>query len=387
MRPLIALHEKPVRRVVGLMSGTSVDGIDAALVEIEGAGPGAGVELLRFRTFPFAPELRDRIHAAFGPGSTREICELNFLLGEAFAQAVLKIIAEAGLTPKDVDLVGSPGQTVYHLPRAAAGVNSTLQIGEASVIAERTGLPVVCDFRTRDIAAGGEGAPLVPYADYVLFSERGRCRALQNIGGIANVTVLPGTLEEVFAFDTGPGNMVIDHVARAAMADEQAFDDGGRLSSLGRVDEALLARLLDHPYLRLPPPKSTGREMFGREFSEELVRGHDPLGLLDLLATVVRLTADSIARAYRDFIFPRYKVDEVIVSGGGVHNRTLMERLRAELAPIPVRSLEDLGLSSDAKEAVAFAILANETIAGNPGNIPGATGALRPAVLGKIVPP
>jgi anhydro-N-acetylmuramic acid kinase len=387
MKRLFAVYEKPVRRVVGLMSGTSVDGIDAALVEIEGAGPGAGVHLLAFRTYPFAPDLRDRIHSAFGPGSTREVCELNFLLGEAFAQAVLRVIAEAGLEPREVDLVGSPGQTVYHIPKSAAGVNSTLQVGEAAVIAERTGLPVVCDFRTRDIAAGGEGAPLVPYADFVLFSQSGRVRALQNIGGIANVTVLPGTLEEVFAFDTGPGNMVIDHIARAVVADDSACDRDGMLSALGKPDEALLARLLEHPYLKLPPPKSTGREMFGRAYSEDLVRSHDPLGLLDLLATAVRFTADSIWRAYCDFVFPRYKVDEVIVSGGGVHNKTLMARLRALFAPVPVLTLEDLGLSSDAKEAVAFAILANETIAGNAGNVPSATGALRPVVLGKIVPP
>ena len=389
MRRLISVYEKNVRRVVGLMSGTSVDGIDAALVEIEGAGMGSGVQLLAFRTYPFPADMRDRIHAAFGPGGTKEICELNFLLGEAFAQAVLRIIAEAGLKPKDVDLVGSPGQTIYHIPRSAQGVNSTLQIGEAAVIAERTGIPVVCDFRTRDIAAGGDGAPLVPYADYVLFNEVGRCRALQNIGGIANVTVLPGTLDEVFAFDTGPGNMVIDHVARAVAADERAFDEDGKLSALGRVDGRLLEKLLGHPYLTLPPPKSTGRELFGRAYGEELVKAHDPLGMLDLLATVVALTADSIWHAYRDFILPRYKVDELIVSGGGVHNATLMARLRDVFAParIPVRALEDLGLNSDAKEAIAFAILANETIAGNPGNVPSATGALRPAVLGKIVPP
>lgn len=387
MKRLIDLYEKRKRRVVGLMSGTSVDGIDAALVEIEGAGAGAGVELLAFRTYPFQPETRERILRALASASAREVCELNFLLGEAFAAAVLKVIQEAGLEPRDVDLIGSHGQTVYHIPKAMAGVNSTLQIGDGAVIAERTGLPVVCDFRTRDIAAGGDGAPLVPYADFVLFNRSGRVRALQNIGGIANVTVLPGTVEEVFAFDTGPGNMIIDHVARAAAADEEAYDEGGELSALGVADEALLERLLDHEYLRLSPPKSTGREMFGQAYSQALVDAYDPLRLLDLLATVVCFTADSIARAYRDFIFPRYKVDEVIVSGGGVHNATLLSRLRAALAPVPVRSLEDLGLSSDAKEAVAFAILANETIAGNPSNVPGATGALRPVVLGKIVPP
>ena len=387
MKRLIEVYEKPLRRVVGLMSGTSVDGIDAALVELEGAGPGTGVELLAFKTYPFTSDTRDRIHRAFSAGSSKELCELNFILGEAFAAAVLKIIQEAGLQPRDVDLVGSHGQTIYHIPKAARGVNSTLQIGEAAVIAERTGIPVVCDFRTRDIAAGGDGAPLVPFADHILFSQKGKVRALQNIGGIANMTILSGGIDDVFAFDSGPGNMIIDHIARAVAADETAFDEDGKLSALGEVDEVLLASLMEHEYLAMQPPKTTGREMFGREFSQSLVEQYDPMRLLDLLATTVRFTADSIARAYRDFIFPRFKVDEVIVSGGGVHNATLLGRLREQLAPVPVRTLEDLGLSSDAKEAVAFAILANETIAGNPSNVPGATGALRPVVLGKIVPP
>lgn len=387
MRRLIEVHGKPVRRVVGLMSGTSVDGIDAALVEIEGAGPGCGVGLLAFETYPFPPDLKERIHRAFTGGSSREICELNFLLGEAFAAAVQKVVQKAGKRLHEVDLVGSHGQTIYHIPKAMRGVNSTLQIGEGAVIAERTGVPVVCDFRPRDIAAGGDGAPLVPYADWVLFSRPGKVRAMQNIGGIANVTVLPGSVDDVLAFDTGPGNMIIDHVARAVAADHSAMDEGGKLSALGQVDERLLEALMGHDYLALPPPKTTGREAFGQGFSQGLVDGYDPLRLLDLLATVVRFTADSIARAYRDFILPRFPLDEVIVSGGGVHNETLLARLRAQLAPVPVLALEDMGLSSDAKEAVAFAILANETIAGNPSNVPSATGALRPVVLGKIVPP
>ncbi len=387
MRRLIELHSKTRRRIVGLMSGTSADGIDAALVEIEGSGADSVVEVLKFATYPFAADTRERIHRAFGGAGAKELCELNFLLGEAFAAAVLKIIQEAKLHPADVDLVGSHGQTVYHIPKALDGVNSTLQLGEGAVIAERTGLPVVCDFRPRDIAAGGDGAPLVPYADFVLFNEPGKVRALQNIGGIANVTVLPGDVEEIFAFDTGPGNMIVDEVARAAAADDTAFDEDGKLSALGVVDEALLAKLMEHEYLALSPPKTTGREMFGRDFSRKLVEAYDPLRLLDLLATVVRFTAASIARAYKDFIFPRFEVDQVIVSGGGVHNETLLRSLRELVAPVPVVTLESLGLSSDAKEAVAFAILANETIAGNPANVPGATGALRPVVLGKIVPP
>jgi anhydro-N-acetylmuramic acid kinase len=385
MKRLLALHDKPVRTVVGLMSGTSVDGVDAALVRVEGAGPGCGVELLAFRTYGYEPPVRTRIHNAFD-GTSKDLCELNFLLGEALAEATLAIIEDAGLSPDEVDLVGAPGQTVYHLPRSSEGTPSTLQLGEASVIAERTGIPCVCDFRTRDVAAGGDGAPLVPYVDYLLFSEPGRVRCMQNIGGIANVTVVPERLEDIVAFDTGPGNVLIDQVVQALAQDPEAVDEGGRISALGQVDEGLLRELLAHPYLALEPPKSTGRETFGQELARHLIGRYDERRLIDLLATVVRFTADSICDAYERFVLPRFDVAEVVVSGGGVHNETLLGRMRERLAPLAVKPLEDLGLSSDAKEAVAFAILANETIAGNPGNVPAATGARRPVILGKLVP-
>lgn len=385
MKDLIALSAKPIRVVVGLMSGTSVDGIDAAVCRLEGAGPGVGIELLGFRTYAFAPDLRERIFSAFD-GSARELCELNFLLGEAFADAVVRVVADLELTLDEIDLIGCSGQTIYHLPRAQDGVTSTLQLGEGSVLAERLGTPVVCDFRTRDVAAGGDGAPLVPLADVLVFQEPGRTRAAQNIGGIANVTVVTEDLDGIVAFDTGPGNMVIDQIARAVSADSLAIDEDGKLSALGRVDEALLAELLAHPYFDLAPPKSTGREQFGKQYAAKLIEGYDPLRLLDLLATAVALTADSIALAYERFVLPFTPIDEVLVSGGGARNLTLMRRLAERLAPIPVRPLEEIGLSSDAKEAVAFALLANETIAGHAGNVPRATGARRPVVLGKIVP-
>ncbi|GIW70873.1 MAG: anhydro-N-acetylmuramic acid kinase [Planctomycetota bacterium] len=385
MKRLIELHRKRERLVVGLMSGTSVDGVDAALVRITGAGPGCGVELLAFYRQPYEASLRERIHAAF-EGTSRALCELNFLLGEAFAEAALGVIAAAGREPEQIDLIGVSGQTVYHIPRAGGGVPSTLQLGEASVVAERTGIPCVCDFRTRDVAAGGEGAPLVPYVDYLLFRVAGRVRCLQNIGGIANVTVVSERLEDLLAFDTGPGNVLIDLVVQALMDDPAAIDEDGAISALGEVDEGLLRELMAHPYLALPPPKSTGRETFGAALGRRLLERYEPLRLLDLLATVVRFTADSIADAYARFVLPKRRVDEVIVSGGGAHNRTLLARLAERLAPVPVRTLEDLGLSSDAKEAVAFAILANETLAGNPGNVPQATGARHPVVLGKLVP-
>jgi anhydro-N-acetylmuramic acid kinase len=385
MNRISEIVAKTERVVVGLMSGTSVDGVDAALCRIVGSGLDTELEILAFNTYPYSKEVKERIHRLFS-GHAKEICEMNFVLGELFAKAVKRIADEAGFPLSEVDLIGSPGQTIYHIPESVEGINSTLQIGEASVIAERTGIVTVCDFRTRDVAAGGAGAPLVPYADYLLFSHTEKVRALQNIGGIANVTVLPKNPDEIIAFDTGPGNMVIDEVARVLAKDGDYCDEDGKLSALGKVDEKLLKILMGHAYLQIPPPKTTGRETFGAEFTKKLLKHYDPLKLLDLLATVNRFTAESIRFSYEEYIFPRHKVDEVICSGGGVHNQTLMAELRKLFDPIPVRVLEDLGLSSDAKEAVAFAILANETIQGNPGNVPSATGARRVAVLGKIVP-
>jgi anhydro-N-acetylmuramic acid kinase len=381
---------KPVRRIVGLMSGTSVDGVDAALVEVEGSYTQTRVRLLAFETVPLERSVRERIHACFS-GSVRDLCETNFVLGEVFAEAALAVVRRANLPLEELDVVASHGQTVYHLDRSQGGVPSTLQIGEASVIAERTGALVVSDFRTRDVAAGGAGAPLVPYVDFCLFAREGVVRALQNIGGIANVTVVPGPdhPERVLAFDTGPGNMVLDEVARALQEDDGAYDKDGQFSALGEVDAPLLARLLQHPYFELEPPKTTGRELFGVEYSRALIEEYDPYRLIDLMATVARFTAETIVRAYRRFVIPRSALREVIVSGGGAHNKTLMLALSEMLREdgVSVKSLDDVpgvGFPGKAKEAVAFAILANETIQGLPSNLPAATGARRPVVLGKI---
>jgi anhydro-N-acetylmuramic acid kinase len=257
-------------------------------------------------------------------------------------------------------------------------------VGDGAVIAERTGLPVVCDFRVRDVAAGGEGAPLVPLADWILFRQPGRVRALQNIGGISNLTVAPEELGGVFAFDNAPGNMILDAVARAASEGNELYDVDGRRAARGRVDDALVAELLEHPFLQQAPPKSTGREQFGLPFlSPLLTRFQD--GLDDLAATVTRWVAAAIARSFTTHVLPTTRVDEVLVSGGGVHNVTLMRHLAELLAPIPVRSLATIGWDPDAKEAVAFAVLGNETLYGRPGNVPAATGAKGPRVLGKIV--
>ncbi len=381
---LAASAQKPSRKIIGLMSGTSADGVDAALVEVGGAPPRLTVELIASTTFPFKKETTSKI-LDVAAMSVADLCALNFELGELFAAAAVRLISKAGLEATDIDAIALSGQTVHHIPRSADGRRSTLQIGEASVVAERTQVPVIADLRVRDVAAGGDGAPLVAYPDQLLFRSPDKNRALQNIGGIANVTFIPSE-GDVVAFDTGPGNALIDLIARAVTDNPDAIDTDGSYSSLGRVDPLLLEKLLDHEYLKLEPPKTTGRELFGPEMAEELISGYDSLKLLDLLATVTHFTAASIAQAYRRYILPSHQLDEVYVSGGGCRNKTLMEELRRQLAPIEVHDFGALGIPANARESVAFAVIANETLCGRPGNLPQATGARRPVILGKIVP-
>lgn len=378
------------RRVAGLMSGTSADGVDVAIADI---GP-RGVEVVAFGTVAYPAALRRQIFRLFRPETARidDLCHLNVVLGEVFAGALLRVCRTSGVRLDSIDLIGSHGQTVYHIPEGRRWgrrrVRSTLQIGEPCVIAERTGIATVADFRPRDVAAGGEGAPLVPYVDYLLFADTRRSRAVQNIGGIANVTHLPagGGIADVVAFDTGPGNMVIDRVAHRVTRGRRAYDAGGRLAARGRVSETLLAELMRHPYLARRPPKSTGRETFGTPWADAVYdrarRGR--IAPRDILATVTALTAESIAEAYRRHLGGG--IDEVILCGGGARNRTLVNRLQARVAPAKVLRTDDFGLDADAKEAVSFAVLAYETMRGRPGNVPAATGARRPVILGKIVP-
>ncbi|OQA40054.1 MAG: Anhydro-N-acetylmuramic acid kinase [Chloroflexi bacterium ADurb.Bin325] len=380
--------------VVGLMSGTSADGVDAAVVRLAGAPPVLEWELLAHVHSPHPPALRAEIFACFRPetGDVARLCALNFALGRAFAAAALAAIAAAGLAPAQVALIGSHGQTVWHIPDGPAA--STLQIGEPAVIAELTGVTTISNFRTRDMAAGGQGAPLVARVDALLFGHPRLRRALQNIGGIANVTYAPpGGIEAAFAFDTGPGNMLIDDAAQRATGGALDYDRDGALAAAGRVDEELLAELLAHPYYLRPPPKTTGRELFGRQYGAEVWARARARGLSgeDSAATLTELTARSIAAAYRDFL-PAWP-DEVIVSGGGARNPVLMARLATALAraaaarPAPrVMTSDELGLPVEAKEAVAFAVLAYETWHSRPGNLPAATGAQRPVILGSITP-
>jgi anhydro-N-acetylmuramic acid kinase len=374
--------------LIGLMSGTSADGIDAAVIELSGFPPALHWRLLTFLEVAHPPELRTEIFACFRPQTSRvdRICRLNFALGRAFAGAAQAATAQAGLTLEQIDLIGSHGQTLWHIPEGPAA--STLQIGEAAVIAEETGITTISNFRTRDMAAGGQGAPLVAYVDALLLCHPSQVRVAQNIGGIANLTYIPPSTshEEPIAFDTGPGNMLIDDLVSRATRGEQPYDRDGALAAQGNVDGALLAELLAEPYLRQPAPKTTGRELFGTHYGEKVWLQAHAAGLQnnDIIATVTAFTAHSIAQAYRDHL-PRYP-DEVIVSGGGVRNLTLMSMLRALLPPAQVRRSDELGLPSAAKEAIAFAVLAYETWHGRPSNLPTATGARRPVVLGNITP-
>ena len=377
---LVAAREQLVRLVVGLISGTSADGTDAALCAISGHGEQTRLEVRAFVTTPFPRPLRERIFR-LAQADASELCDLDVLLGEAFADAAFAAAAAAGVSIADVDLIGSHGQTAVHHPRSAGRIGATLQIAEAAVIAERTGRPVVSDFRVRDVAAGGEGAPLVPLVDHLLFRAPGRRRALQNVGGIANVTLVGDTLADLVAFDNGPGNMPIESVARAATGGTEAFDRDGAHAARGQVDAQLLAELHSHPYLALPFPKSTGREMFGKDFVYPLLPRFEGR-LDDLLATLTRFTAEAIARSYRELLpaMPH----EVYVSGGGALNPTLMRHLQELLAPTPVASSAALGVDPEAKEAISFAVLANQTLFGAPGNVPAVTGAVGPRILGKI---
>lgn len=378
---------------IGLMSGTSADGIDAVAVELTGYGTDTKVRQLGFVTVPFSDKARSRILSVAGGEriDSREICLLNFYLGKLHADACETVCRESGLKLSDIDFVGSHGQTVWHEPKAVsyldAQVRATLQIGEPSVISERLGCPVVSDFRVRDMAAGGLGAPLVPYTEYLLYREKEKTVALQNIGGIGNITLLPANagLSDILAFDTGPGNMVMDALATRMTGGKARYDAGGKLAASGKVSEELLTYLIEKDdFLRLPPPKTTGREYYGAAFVDALQAKGQALGLCDadILATATRYTAESIGIAVKNFCPVR--PDRLIVGGGGSRNPVLLGHIADVLPGCEVLTNEDIGLDSDSKEAVAFAILANEALHGRCNNAPSATGAAHPVVMGKI---
>ncbi len=426
MKNLFELLRKDKKLVIGLMSGTSVDGIDAAIVEISGHGLETEVDLIAFETFPFPSGVPQRILALCQPDTGRvdDICEMNFYIGHLFAEAVKHILQKSGMRAGDIDLIGSHGQTIHHLPgdpntvsktrslersgkrgdgnghetsnepyRTARNIKkpATLQIGEPAVIAHETGIPTIADFRVADMAAGGQGAPLVSYPDYLLFHNSTKTVGLLNIGGIANLTVLPadGSIDSVCAADTGPGNMCIDAVITEITQGSEHYDKAGKRAARGTPHQRLIDEWLEHPFFHLSPPKTTGREMFGHTYTMECLetcRKHK-LSDNDCIATLTELTVQTITGYIELFITGQNPIDVLYVSGGGVHNQTIMRRLGELLSNTAVEPVDNSGISADAKEAIAFAILANETLHGNAGNLPSATGASVRKILGKLVLP
>jgi anhydro-N-acetylmuramic acid kinase len=387
--------------VIGLMSGTSLDGVDAVLVRIRSASNATGraVELLKHSYIPYTEAIR-KIVADLCTVERARIDDLVFAhygLSEWYAKAVSLVLEAAGVPASEVDAIGLHGQTVWHapVPRSFPGpegelaVKGTLQLGSSAVLRERTGIPVVSDFRARDMAAGGEGAPLAPYIDALLFGSETEGRIVQNIGGIGNATVVPAkaAMSDLAAFDTGPGNMVIDAVVRMGTEGKKRYDEGGALAARGRVDEKLVGKLMADPYFARKPPKSTGREVYGADFStsfEELAKERG-LSFEDMVATATAFTAESIARSYRDFILPRTSVAKVLVSGGGALNLTLLRMIGERLpGDVEVTTAAALGVPDQAREAMAFALLAHESLMGRPGNLPAVTGARAPVVLGTV---
>lgn len=379
------------------MSGTSLDGVDVAVSRLEGSGTDLHIELLGHSGFPYPEELRELLlqNSAIETSSVIDLSQLNIRLAFEYEKAVRKAVRKAGRSMADVELIGSHGQTVHHVPdrTACAGMDiiSTFQIGDPSALANLLDVPVVGDFRVADMALGGQGAPLVPYFDFVYFRSPDESRGLLNLGGIANLSVIPAgaDIDDVFAFDTGPGNMIMDSLARILF--DQPFDKSGRYAAGGEFDDTMMAELLRDPYFQQEPPKSTGREYFGTPYAERLVtrcqevmRHPSPN---DILATASMLTVFSVYQAYARYVRDRQEIDVLVVSGGGMHNEYVMDRLKNTFAPIPVRTVEEYGLNSDAKEALCFAVLAHEAINGVPTNIPSVTGAARKTVLGKICMP
>ena len=378
--------------VVGLMSGTSADGVDAAVVDIRGIGHRLTIKLLGHYGRAYPPRLRQRILHVAERGAVGDVCHLHAWLGEVFAQTVKVAITRSGIVPKQVKLIGSHGQTVHHLPqstveRGIGTIRSTLQIGCPAVIAERTGFTTVSDFRSRDLAAGGEGAPLVPYTHFLMFRQKTARRWVVNLGGIANVTMLPRgeRLATVQAFDTGPCNMLLDALVTTGTNGRTTIDRGGRLAQRGHVHLGLLRWLLAHPYLHRSPPKSTGRELFGESYVLKVLaqarRRH--LSLNDLLATGCQFIAQTIRDAQQ---WTKNMPADVVFGGGGVRNARLWAELLKVFDPIPVRTMDDCGSSSQAFEAQAFAVLAYQTVHGVCANVPRVTGARHSVILGSVTP-
>ena len=372
---------------VGLMSGTSLDGVDSVLVDIEGSGISTKINVIGFNTYEIPQEIKKEIKQAcsLDKSSSRLICSLNFKIGYLFSECVKNICSDCEFDINNLDFIASHGQTIYHIPEDDNdAVKSTLQIGESSVIAYETKTKVISNFRVMDMAAGGEGAPLVPFSEYILYSNKNEGVLLQNIGGIGNVTVIPrnSSIDDIYAFDTGPGNMIIDEVMFKLFG--KRYDSNGNVAASGVVIDKMLLDLMSEPYIQLKPPKTTGREKFGEQYVRELLHKYGDLNKEDIIATVTMFTAKSIAENYRNFVLNRHKIDKIILGGGGAHNSTLVKFLKELLPEVSVLTQEEVGYSSDAKEAIAFVVLGNETMHRSFSNVPSATGAKEKVILGTI---
>jgi anhydro-N-acetylmuramic acid kinase len=380
--------------VLGLISGTSADAIEVALARISGAPPHLNAKLLNHTSISFPTELRKEILrvAEQQPISAGGLSQLNFRLGETFAEAALAACQRFRVAPKKISLIGSHGQTIFHqgkrIPYFSRKTASTLQIGEPAIITARTGITTIADFRPADIAQGGQGAPLVPYADYLLYRHKKLGRISLNLGGIANITIIPAAAKpsQILAFDTGPANMLIDALVAHFTRGRQRYDKDARLAQQGRTIPALIDELMRDQYLKLPPPKSTGREYYGHSYFRKLLalgKSHHAKPN-DLIRASTIFTSLSIVDALNRFVLPKSEIDQLIVSGGGSHNPLIMGQISAALLGIQIIPSSQLGVPEDAKEAFAFALLAYETFHQRPSNVPSATGARRPAILGKI---
>jgi len=388
------IRAKPTKLVIGLISGTSADGITGALVRIaEQARDHPAITLLGWATTPYPPDVQRRLqHVFIEPTTMQHAATLNVVLGELFADAAIAAARAGGSDLEAIDLIASHGQTVAHVGAADStdplSRAATLQLGEAAVIAERTGRPVIADFRPADMAAGGVGAPFVPYADLLLL--RGSTgRIALNLGGISNITVLPAAakIQDVYAFDCGPANMVIDGLVRHFSGGHEAYDRDGARAARGQVHPDLLRELMAHPFISASPPKAAGHEQFGRAFLQDVLRTWGALRPDDLVATATAFAAGAVAANISRYVLPHHAIQDVVASGGGVRNPVLMQRLAEALAPLLVRRIEDLGIPSEAKEALAFALIGHATLMGRPANLPRVTGARHEALLGKLTYP
>ena len=398
---LLRYVEKPQRTVVGLHSGTSADGPGTVIARVSGRGQDTAIEVVEVENFEYESPLRERIFDVFAreTGSLDRVAQADNAIGEFFAECVHRILAKAGMTTDDLDLIVSSGQVCYqviegqrddHRWLGDEAVTAFLDLGAGAFIAERTGVTTVTNLRQRDIAAGGLGVPTVSYGDWVLFGHPTINRALHNLGGNANPTVIPAGagLDGMFAFDSGPANMILDALVGWITNGEKAYDEGGAMAARGTVHDGLLDELMQHPFVRQAPPKGAARQLFGHEYSAGVRDRGRELGLSDedLLATAAAFTAESIAHNYREFVFPRAKVDEILLAGGGAKNETVCRMIAERLDPIPVSTTEDLGIPVESREVLTMVVIGNETIQGGTGNVPTATGSSKLVIAGDITP-